>query len=142
MLSLRIQQLGDVTIVHCVGRMAFPDARGLRVASLELLRTRTLVLDLADTVAIDAAGLGVLVSLRAWARQTNRRLKLMNVTSRVEQSLQLTNLKSSFEFCSAEEMFDLLCRAMHEGESSRPQNGLQDTNVVEGRLDEHAALNA
>ena len=142
MLSLRIQQLGDVTIVHCVGRMAFPDARGLRVALLEQLRSRTLVLDLVDTVAIDAAGLGVLVSLRAWAKQTNRRLKLMNVTPRVEQLLQLTKLRSSFEFCSAEEMFDLLCRAIHEGESSRPQPGLEDANVVEGRLAERAALSA
>ena len=140
--SLRIQQLGDVTIVHCVGRMAFPDARGLRAALLQQIRTQTLVLDLVDTVAIDAAGLGVLVSLRAWAKQTNRRLKLMNVTPRVEQLLQLTKLKSSFEVCSAEEMFDLLCRAIHEGESSRLQSGLQEDNAVNRTSDERAVLSA
>lgn len=63
MLTLRIQQLGDVTIVHCIGRIAFPYVSGLRVALLQQLRTRTLVLDHVDTVAIDAAGLGALVSL-------------------------------------------------------------------------------
>ena len=118
MLSLRIQQLEDVTIVHCVGRITFPDARGLRVGLLQQIRTRTLVLDLVGTAAIDAAGLGVLVSLRAWVKQTNRSLKLMNVTPIAEQLLQLTKLKSAFDVCSGEEMLDLLCRAIHEGESS------------------------
>jgi anti-anti-sigma factor len=142
MLSLRIQQLGEVTIVHCAGGITFPDARALRVAVLQQLRPRTLVLDLVDTIAIDAAGLGMLVSLRAWAKQTNRKLKLMNVAPKVEQLLRLTKLKSSFEVCSAEETLDLLCRAIHNGESSRPQSGLEDANVVEGRLDERAALSA
>jgi len=142
MLSLRIQQLGDVTIVHCAGRIAFPDAPGLRAAILERLRTRTLVLDLVETVAIDAAGLGVLVSLRAWATQTKKSLKLMNVTPRVEQLLQLTKLKSSFEVCSAEEMLDLLCRAIHEGESSRLEPGLRGVNAVDRTLDERTALSA
>lgn len=142
MLSLRIQQLGDVTIVHCAGRLAFPDARGSRVALLQQIRTRTLVLDLADTVAIDAAGLGVLVSLRTWARQTNRSLKLMNVTPMAEQLLQLTKLKSAFEVCSGEEMLDLLCRAIHEGESSRLQPAIRDANVVGRTLDERTALSA
>ena len=126
MLTLRIQQLGDVTIVHCAGRLSFPDARDLRVGLLQQLRTRNLILDLVDTVAIDAAGLGMLVSLRAWAKQTNRNLQLMNVTPRVEELLQLTKLKSEFQVCSAEEMLELLCRAIHEGESSRPQPRLLD----------------
>ena len=142
MLSLRIQQLGDVTIVHCIGRLAFPDARGLRVALLQQLRTRTLVLDLVDTVAIDAAGLGVLVSLRAWAKQTNRKLKLMNVTPKVEQLLQLTKLNSAFEVCSAEEMLDLLCRAIQKGESSRLEPELRDVNVVDRALGERTPLSA
>jgi hypothetical protein len=101
-----------------------------------------LVLDLVDTVAIDAAGLGVLVSVRAWAKQTNRGLKLMNVPPRVEQLLQLTNLKSSFEVCSAEEMLDLLCCAIHEGESSRLQPVLRDGNAVDQTLGERTAVSA
>lgn len=142
MLSLRIQQLGGVTIVRCAVRIAFPDARGLRVALLQQLRTRTLVLDLADTAAIDAAGLGVLVSLRAWAKQTNRKLKFMNVTPRVEQLLQLTQLESAFEVCSAEEMLDLLCRAIHEGESVAAATSDSRCEWVGRTLDERTALGA
>ena len=136
MLSLRIQQLGNVTIVHCIGRIAFPDARGLRIALLQQLRTRMLILDLADTVAIDAGGLGSLVALRGWAQQTNRTLKLMNITPRVEQLLQLTELASLFEVCSAEEILDLLCRAIHQDESSRLQPMLEVANAGEHRSDE------
>jgi len=120
MLSLRIEKLGDVTIIHCAGRIAFPDARELRIVLSRQLRARTLVLDLVDTVAIDAAGLGVLVSIRTWAKQTGRVLKLMNVTPWVKRLLQLTKLMSEFEICSAREMLDLLCRAIHQSEKAGP----------------------
>ena len=141
MLSLRIQQLGDVAIVHCIGRISFPDRRGLRIALLQELRTRTLILDLADTVAIDAGGLGALVALRGWAKQSNRRLKLMNVTPRVEQLLQLTKLARWFEVCSAEEMLDLLCRAIHNDESSQARHELANAGA-EGRTPLSACANA
>jgi len=128
MLSLGIQQLGDVTIVHCSGRITFPDAHGLRVALLRQLRTRTLILNLVNAAAIDAAGLGVLVSLRTWTKQTGRVLKLMNVTPCVERLFQLTKLKSEFEICSAREMLDLLCRAIHQSETVPSEPAIEDPN--------------
>ncbi len=82
----------------------------------------------------------LLVALRGWAKQTNRRLKLMNVTPRVEQLLQLTKLDRSCEVCSAEEMLDLLCRAIHQDESS--QAGLEVANVVEYRAGKGKDLSA
>ena len=114
MLSLRIEKLGDITLIHCVGRMVFPYNREFRIRLLQQLQTRTLVLEFVDTIAIDASGLGLLVSLRTWATQTGRALKLMNVTPRVEQLLEMTRLRSEFETCSAREMLDLLCRAIHQ----------------------------
>lgn len=129
MLSLTIQQLGDITIAHCAGRIAFPDARELRVALLRQLRTRTLILNLVGTVAIDAAGLGVLVSVRTWAKQTGRVLKLMNVTPWVERVLQLTKLKSEFEICTAREMLDLLCRAIHQSESVPSETAIEGADL-------------
>jgi anti-sigma B factor antagonist len=117
MLSLTIQKLEDVTVIRCVGRMVIPYAEVLRTAVLRQLRIRTLVLDLADVIAVDAAGLGMLASLRAWARETRTELKLMNVTPKVEELLELTNLKSAFEVCSGREMLALLCRAINETDS-------------------------
>src|SRR5262249_13821920 len=142
MLNLRVQKLGDVAIIHCVGRIMFPYASELQDIVFGHLRTRILVLDLLNTVAVDAAGLGVLVSLREWAKHNNSILKLMNVTPGVEQLLQMTKLKSAFEVCSAEEMLDLLCRAIHEGESSRLQSRVEDANAVDRTLHERTALSA
>ena len=140
MLTLRVQKLGDVAIIHCLGRIMFPYASELRGSVFGHLRTRILVLDLLNTVAMDAAGLGVLVSLRECAKHNNCILKLMNVTPGVEQLLQMTKLKSAFEVCSAEEMLDLLCRAIHEHESSRLQPALRDDNAIDGMLDEHSPM--
>jgi anti-anti-sigma factor len=109
---LRIQKLGDVTIIHCAGRMAYPHATDLRSTILRQLRPRTLVLELAETVAIDAAGLGGLIGLCAWAKETRTAFKLMNLTPKVEELLQLAKLRSAFDVCSAREMLQLLCRAI------------------------------
>jgi anti-anti-sigma factor len=137
MLSLRIEQLGDVTIIHCAGRIVFPDARELRIVRSSQLRTRILVLDLVDIVAIDAAGQGMLVSLRTWAKQTGRTLKLMNLTPWVERLLQLTKLKSEFEICSAREMLDLLCRAVQQSELVHSERAIENS---ESRSKAHFTL--
>ena len=118
MLTVRIQKLADVTVIHCAGRIAFPHASELRATVFRHTRPRALVLDLADVIVIDAAGLGMLVSLHTWAKRTRTNLKLMNLTPRVEQLLGLTRLKSEFEVCSAREMLDLLCRALQKDESA------------------------
>lgn len=113
MLSLTIQKLGDVSVFQCAGRLTAGDGDILRLAVRTQSRVRTVVLDLAEISAIDAAGLGMLVSLRAWAKSTGTELKLMNLTPRVEEVLELTHLRAAFEVCSVREMMDLLCRATH-----------------------------
>ncbi len=111
MLSMTIQKLGDASVFHCSGRITAGEEDLLRTAVRNQRRIRTLVLDLADISAIDAAGLGMLVSLRACSKSSGAELKLMNVTPGVEEVLQLTHLRSAFEVCSVREMMDLLCRA-------------------------------
>jgi len=69
------------------------------------------VLDLAGVTELDAAGIGALVSVRKRAEASGVTLKLMNLTPRVEDLLELTRLKSAFEICSVPEMLSLLCRA-------------------------------
>jgi anti-anti-sigma factor len=111
MLNLIIQKLGDVTVFRCVGRITSDDADRLGKAFLGQPDMRIAVLDLAEITAVDAAGLGVIVSLRQWAKATGRRLKLMNLRPRVAELFELTNLTPEFEACSVSDMFDLICRA-------------------------------
>jgi anti-anti-sigma factor len=134
MLSLRIQKLGDATVIRCAGRLVIPYADILRNAALRQRRIRTLVLDLADIIAVDAAGLGMLASLRAWGKETGTALKLMNVTPKVEKLFELTDLKSAFEVCSGREMLALLCRAINETESVGFKTVIQDTNRIDETL--------
>ena len=130
MLNLRIQRLGDATVFRCVGRITISDVGVLRIAALRQPGIRTLVLDLAEIIAVDAAGLGILVSLRAWAKESGVVLKLMNLTPRVQDLLELANLKSAFQICSAREMLTLLCRAINDTQSTRFEAPIHDPDGV------------
>lgn len=119
MLKITTQNLGNATIFRCRGGITVEHADLLRMTVLKHVALRTAVLDLTGVIAIDAAGVGILVSLRWWARTTGRRLKLMNLTPRVEDLLELFNLRSAFEICSVPEMFSLLCLAFEKSEFAR-----------------------
>jgi anti-sigma B factor antagonist len=112
MLSLTIHNLGDVTVFQCAGRITANDGDTLRKAVFSQSPIRVAVLDLAGITSLDAAGLGMLVGLRSWAKTTGTELKLMNLTPRVEELLEVTNLRQAFYVCSGREMLDLLCRAI------------------------------
>ena len=131
MLNIRTQKLGNTTVLHCVGRLTFPDADALRNLTLQEPQASSLILDLANVTAIDAAGLGALVSLRAWSSKSGSALKLMNVNSKVLRLLELTNLRPAFEICTAREMLDLLCRALREPEAEMfvPPEKLSQVNI-------------
>lgn len=115
MLNLKIQKLGDASHPGC-GPNHISLCRHLAYGHFATVRVRALVFDLADINAVDSAGLGVLVSLRAWARKTGTALKLMNMHPRVEKFLQLTKLSSHLVPVRTGNA-DLLCRAIHDTES-------------------------
>jgi anti-sigma B factor antagonist len=109
MLNATAQKLGDSTVLRCQGRIVSGDAYAiLRNAVLRQTHTRTLILDLAQVDRIDAGGLGVLLGLREWACSHAIRFQLMNVTNQVEHVLELTKLDRVLEFCSVEDMLQLL----------------------------------
>ena len=109
MLNATAEKLGDSTVLRCQGRIVIGDAYAiLRNAVLRQTHTRTLILDLAQVDRIDAGGLGVLLGLREWACSHAIRFRLMNVTDQVEHVLELTKLDRVLEFCSVEDMLQLL----------------------------------
>jgi len=111
MLNFKKQRLGYTTILHCSGAIVFPDAAVLRTAVQLLPRSRKLVLDLADVITVDAAGLGAFVSLHRWAKSAGIEFKLMNLNSKVARLLEMTRLDTVLRFCSVQEMLALLCSA-------------------------------
>ena len=92
MLTVTVENLGDVAILRCVGRIV----RGHETAilcSAARQEGRNVVLDLTQVDAIDAAGIGALVSLQA----ARIYLKLVNPTKEVREILKVTELDSIFE---------------------------------------------
>lgn len=130
MLSLTAHILGEVTVFRCVGRITFAYADALRIAVIKQPRVRVAVLDLAQVSAIDAAGLGMLVSLRKWSRSNGLTLKLMNLTPYLEYLLELTGLRSVFQICSARDMLELLCQALHPSESAGAGPAIEDHDEI------------
>ena len=104
MLSMTIQSLIDVVVLHCAGRIvAGNESNLLRKAVLSQLDKRTLVLDLARVEIIDGGGIGLLVSLLASARTAGTEFKLVNPTHSVRELLELTHLDSVFAISGSED---------------------------------------
>lgn len=92
MLMITPETLDEAVILHCLGRIVCGYETLLLCAALRQERPNV-VLDLTEVEAIDAAGIGALVSLQA----SGIYLKLMNPTPPVREILKVTNLDSIFE---------------------------------------------
>ena len=98
MLSIRAENVGDAVVLRCVGRIVAGDpTRALRDAVMCQVGKRLVVLDLAEVDTIDAAGLGNFIFLKTLACVAGMDFKLMNVTERVRELLNVTQLDSVFE---------------------------------------------
>jgi anti-anti-sigma factor len=97
MLTVTAERIGDVVTLHCKGRIILGDETAILCKTLGQ-NASSLVLDLSEVDAIDAAGLGALVSLQA----AGIYLKLMNPTEQVKETLGLTRLDSVFELCESQ----------------------------------------
>jgi anti-sigma B factor antagonist len=62
-----------------------------------IVQYQTIVLDLTDLSYMDSSGLGTLVGLYVSAKRAGKKLKLINLSKRVEELLRLTKLITVFE---------------------------------------------
>jgi anti-anti-sigma factor len=93
MLNVAVETAGETTILRCTGRIVTGDeTRILRQAVLAQRDKSRLVIDLRHVNAIDAGGVGLLLELREWARSIRIQLRLVNLTTRVQQVLEATKL--------------------------------------------------
>ena len=113
MLNVHTRNFGSMSILCLQGRIVIGSTAALRHAAHFPLGITTVVLDLAQVSSVDAAGLGVLLELRAQMQLKGIALKLMNLTKRISEVLEITRLNSVFEVTSAAE---LLSRYSHVSE--------------------------
>jgi len=92
LLTVTIDNLAHAVVLRCHGRIVRGEESALLCAAVKH-HGRNVVLDLGGVSAIDAAGVGALVSLQA----AGVYLKLMNPTESVRAVLRLMGLEKVFE---------------------------------------------
>ena len=99
-LKLSTRQVDGVTIVDCSGRITLGEGSVvLRDAVKDLLSKwqKKIVLNLADVNYIDSSGIGELVSAYTTVKNQGGELKLLNLTKKVHDLLQITKLYTVFD---------------------------------------------
>ena len=96
MLTVTVKDLDDGVVLQCQGRIVRGDETAILCAAVRQER-RNVTLDLTGVDAIDAAGIGCLVSLQA----SGIYLSLLNPTEQVREVLRVTQLESIFEICES-----------------------------------------
>jgi anti-sigma B factor antagonist len=99
------REVGPITIVDLSGRIALGEGSALlRKTVRDLLDggKNRIVLNLGDVNYIDSSGIGELVSGFTAVRNRSGELKLLNLTKKVNDLLQLTKLFTVFDVYSDE----------------------------------------
>ena len=99
------RQIGGITIVDISGQIVFgEESSALRAVVCDLLGEghRKIVLNLADVDYIDSTGLGHLVSAVASVRKMKGDLKLLKLTKKVHDVLQITKLHTVIDIMDNE----------------------------------------
>ncbi len=98
--KLSPRQVGDVTVIDVSGRITLGEgSSNLRDGIRALLSKgqKKVLLNLGDVSYIDSSGIGELVSAFTSVTNQGGRLKLLNLTKRVRDLLQITKLYTVFE---------------------------------------------
>jgi len=112
MLAIRAENLGDLTVVECKGRIVQSDSVfKLRDVVQAQATARIIALDLSEVKAIGGGGLGMLAFLASWTREQDIRLKLFCPSASVLDGLAQNRSITNFEIASFHEMMDILAQA-------------------------------
>lgn len=99
-MKITTRQVDGVTILDLSGRITLGEGSVmLRDAVRDLLAkgSKQILLNLADVNYIDSSGIGELVSAYTTARNQGGELKLLNLTKKVHDLLQITKLYTVFD---------------------------------------------
>jgi anti-sigma B factor antagonist len=94
------RQVGDVTVADVTGKLTLGEASGIFRDALRNLITqgyKKILLNLHGVSYIDSSGIGELVAGYTTVTSGGGKLKLLNLTQRVQSPLQSTKLYTVFE---------------------------------------------
>ena len=99
-LKTSMRQVDGVTIVDCSGRITLGEGSIVLRDNVKELLTKgqkKILLNLGDVNYIDSSGIGELVSAYTTVKNQGGELKLLNLTKKVHDLLQITKLYTVFD---------------------------------------------
>ncbi|HTQ96491.1 MAG TPA: STAS domain-containing protein [Candidatus Acidoferrum sp.] len=99
-LFMTLREVGPVTIVDLSGRISLGEGSALLRTTIRQLLDggqAKILLNLGDVNYIDSSGIGELVSAFTAVRNRSGELKLLNLTKKVHDLLQITKLFTVFD---------------------------------------------
>ncbi len=94
------RQVGDVTVVDAAGRITLGEGASVfrdMIRDLAAKGDRKILVNLTDVSYIDSSGIGEMVSSFTTVTNHGGQLKLLGLTKRVKDLLQITKLYTVFE---------------------------------------------
>ncbi len=108
-MDFRIEEVGELAIIECEGRIVRSEATfKLLDAVLSLREIRKVLLDLSEVSTIDAEGLDMLLFLQRWASGRDIQFKLFNPILCVRNTLEST---ADFDIATDRETMAFLASA-------------------------------
>ena len=98
--KLTTRQVGDVTVIDAVGRITLGEGASTfrdTIRDLASAGHKKMLLNLGEVSYIDSSGIGEMVSGFTTVTNQGGALKLLNLTKRVKDLLQITKLYTVFE---------------------------------------------
>src|SRR5215471_12173933 len=98
--KLTTRQVNEVTVIDVSGRITLGEGSSLLRDELRSLigsNRRKILLNLADVDYMDSSGIGQLVAAFTTENNQGGQLKLLNLTKRMKELLQMTRVISIFE---------------------------------------------
>ena len=99
-MKVSVRQVNDITVIDLVGQIKLGEGSSvLRDTVKDLLAKgqKKILLNLGDVNYIDSSGVGELVSAFTSVRNQGGEMKLLHLTKRVRDLLQITKLYTVFE---------------------------------------------
>ncbi len=104
-MKIDARTVGDVHILDCSGKITLGEGTmAVRNTVREILKNggKKIVLNLKDVNYIDSSGIGELVSSYTTVTNQGGQLKLLNLTNKIHELLQITKLLTVFQVYSDE----------------------------------------
>ena len=103
--KLNTRQVGDVTVMDVAGRITLGEGSSALRDAVRAMVTgghKKILLNLGEVSYIDSSGIGELVSGFTSVTNSGGQLKLLNLTKRVKDLLQITKLYTVFDVHDSE----------------------------------------